>query len=113
MARQLTLATGATITLDGNGDGVAQLGPQAAGVVWTVNQAACATTSSASNPVFNLYLGDPNPDNFIGGSFSGNNDATDLPGIVLQPGQYFTGTWDGGDPGAIATLSIFGTQQVP
>lgn len=113
MSRSLNLSTSKTVTLDANGNGTVQLGPESAGVVWTVSQVACFTTSSVNNPVFNLYLGDPNPVNFMGGTFSGSNDANTGLAVVLNQGQYFSGQWVGGDPGAVGTFTVLGTQQVP
>jgi hypothetical protein len=108
--RQLTAF--ASITLDENGNGTVQLGPGLPGVVWNLVQAACATTSTENEPIFNLYVGDAQPSNFLGGTFSGNNDCTDL-NQTLYSGQYLTGQWTGGDPGATGTMTLFGTQQVP
>lgn len=113
VTRTLSLQTYVTVTLDDSGNGTVQLGPNVPGVTWTVSQVACFSTSTATNPVFNLYLGDPLPSNFMGGTFSGSNDANTGLATVLSQGQYFTGQWVGGDPGATGTFTVLGTQAVP
>ncbi|HXO24752.1 MAG TPA: hypothetical protein VN870_09225 [Streptosporangiaceae bacterium] len=112
MSRTRQLTAFDNVTLDENGNGTVQLGPTLPGVSWALVQAACATTSTMNEPVFNLYVGDAQPSNFLGGTFSGNNDCTDL-AQTLYSGQYLTGQWVDGDPGATATMTLFGTKQVP
>jgi hypothetical protein len=113
MARTLNLNQNANVTLDQYGNGTVQAGPQIPGVTWTVTLAACTTASVVNTPVFNLYLGDPIPQNNLGGTYSGNNDEYTPLSAVLPNGQYMTGQWTGGDPGALATMTLTGTQQVP
>jgi hypothetical protein len=112
MTRQLQLNAAAAVVLDGDGDGQVQAGPPLPGVTWSPLTGATSTTSTASTPLFSLYLGEPSPLNFLGGTYDGNNDSTDL-AVTLQHGQYLTGVWAGGDPGAVATLSLTGTRAVP
>jgi hypothetical protein len=111
--RTLTLSDFENITLDANGNGTVQIGPGITGVAWIITQMATFTTSVENNPVFNTYLGDPIPQNFIGGTMSGNNDCNTGINILLNNGQYITGQWVGGDPGATATFTVNGTQTVP
>ena len=113
MARTLNLNQNGTVTLDASGNGVVQLGPGIPGVTWTVTLAACASTSITSTPIFNLYLGDPIPPNFLGGTYSGNNDEYTPLSAVLANGQYLSGQWIGGDTGATATMTLTGTKVVP
>lgn len=113
MSRTQNLSNFENVTLDENGNGTLQIGPNIPGVTWAVTQMACFTTSTENNPVFNTYLGSPIPQNFIGGTFSGNNDCNTGISIPLATGQYITGQWVGGDAGATGTFTVNGTQVVP
>jgi hypothetical protein len=112
MSRTIPLNTFANVKLDSSGNGTAQVGPNIPGVTWIPTTAAVFTTSTANTPLANLYLGSVSPVNFLGGTYDGNNDSTDLSVTVMNGMQIFC-QWTGGDAGAQATLSIFGTQTVP
>ena len=62
---------------------------------------------------FWLYLGGPADANFIGGSYAGDNNSSAISVPDLHPGQVLTAVWKGGNPGARATLTVTGTQNIP
>lgn len=115
MSRQVPLSVSASVTLDGSGNGTVQLGPSIPGVSWTP-----ATVAITVNPVsatvvsqFGLYNGNLQPGNFIGGTYTGDSNSTDVSAVTLHPGNVLTGVWSGGNPGATATMTITGTQSIP
>jgi hypothetical protein len=46
------------------------------------------------------------------GTYSGDNNSCG-PLFSLYTGQIVTGVWSGGNPGATATMTLQGTQDVP
>ena len=114
MSHSVPLQVSASVVLDGSGNGSVQLGPQIAGTSWQPAAAGVlvAPVSSAVVSQFKLYLGQPQPQNFLGGSYTGDNNSAGL-SVTLYPGQVITGVWTGGNPGATATLTLSGTQSIP
>lgn len=120
MARQLALNTSASVTLDGNGDGTAAIGPGLPGVSWQPATIAVQVGLAPgedeiiSEAQCNVYLGiAPVAGSLLGATSTGSTgDSTDCSATVW-PGQELIAVWSGGDPGAVATMSIFGTKTVP
>jgi hypothetical protein len=106
------LNTGASVTLNASGNGTVYLGPTMPGVLWNVANVACFTSTAVSVPTFQLYSPSVSATNFIGGSYSGNQDSDNI-NIILYPGLQLIGVWTGGDSGAIATMSVYGTFTAP
>jgi hypothetical protein len=114
MSQSVPLQVSGSVTLDGSGNGTVQLGPQIAGVSWQPTAAGVLVAPASTSVVslFKLYLGQAQPQNFIGGSYSGDSNSAGL-AVTLYPGQVITGVWTGGNPGATATLTLSGTQTIP
>lgn len=115
MSRSLVLNNSAQVTLDGSGNGQAQLGPTLPGTSWQVDTVAVSASTNSSEAQCNLYLGlQPVAGSLIGATATGSTgDSDDLSGANVWPGQYLIAVWEGGDPGAVATISVYGTQTVP
>lgn len=111
MAEPLQINESASVTLNAAGAGTARLGPGRAGVRWDVRTAAVSVDTSISEPTVGLYLGEPSSSSFLGGSYSGSNDSTDVR-VTLWSGQYLTAVWAGGDPGSRATMTVLGEKRV-
>jgi hypothetical protein len=94
-------------TFDASGAATVTLGPRRSRQTWYVTNAAVSSTSSASTKC-RLYLGSASPSNLLGGTYSGNQDSTDLPRVRVGRGQVLTAVWSGGTTGAKATLSVYG-----
>jgi hypothetical protein len=109
------LSVSASVVLSGAGAGQVQLGPVLAGVTWSPSSVAVivAPTSQTVVSQFYLYNGAPVPANFIGGSYTGDVNSSAVTVPDMHPGQVITGVWTGGNPGATATLTITGTQNIP
>jgi hypothetical protein len=60
-----------------------------------------------------VYRGNkPTQSGFIDGTNTGSLDSTNV-SFTLYPGMKVTGVWTGGDPGATATMTLVGDNQVP
>ena len=104
------LDTFASVTLNSSGAGQASIGPTYPGRVWTVSLLAVATSTNKQIPQCYVYLGSVSPTTFLGGTANGARDQMD-PGVVLQQSQRLIAVWANGDAGAIATMSLYGTEQ--
>lgn len=121
------LQSSAVTTLDGEGNGIVAVGPQGIGAVWVPTQVAVSTSTSASTPAGQLYLGpllpvsnlsallaSPAAVGALGGTSTADSDSIGLLGSGLQvpQGQALIFVWAGGDVGATATMTVTGSQQV-
>jgi hypothetical protein len=107
--RRVPLNLEATATLDGSGNGTAQIGPRI-GQRWNVTNAAVFIPNAVKVPQASWYVGGaPIAPNFVDGTFTGNLDATGrIANFTVTSGDYVFAVWTGGDPGAVATLSLLG-----
>lgn len=114
MAVSIPLSVSARVTLNGSGNGSVSLGPLVPGVSWQPVSVAVRVNPTSNTVVseFFLYNGIAVDSNFLGGSYTGDNNSAGL-AITLWPGQILTGVWTGGNPGATATMTLYGTQTVP
>lgn len=111
------LNTGDSKVLDGSGNGIISLGP-AVGQTWQLSVAsifvAPVPPATASVKIPNCYIyigGSAEPINQVDATFVGNQNSTSrVSGYLIKKGAKVFAKWTGGDPGAIATLSIFGTE---
>ena len=118
MAATLTLTRTASVTLDGTGAGSAQLGPSSPGEVWRPAQVSvsCSAVVQTGTCEASIYAGAGiGQGAFVDGTFSGDTgDTTDaIAGELLRPGQYVFAVWTGGVPGALATVRVSGSREVP
>ena len=109
---QAPLNDSASTVLNGSGAGSVTYGPQVPGVIFEVATVATITTSTVNVPTFLAYQGPASQNNFLGGTYDGNNDSSEV-AVTLYNGQVLTGIWTGGDSGATATMSVFGTKYSP
>ena len=111
--RTLPLNAKAYVTLDGNGDGTASTGPQSSGEVWSGLTAAVRASTNVNEAICSTYAGAAaTPGYFCGATTWGStgDSTTNLP-VVKVGGNVFA-TWQGGDPGAQAVLTVTGTKRV-
>lgn len=99
--------------LDGAGNGRCSLGPNGGGLVWQLTAAAIKTSTSAKVPSCDIYMGrTATPENLIDTTTIGNSNSTSrVAAYPLQSDERIFAVWTGGDPGAEAFLSIFGTER--
>lgn len=111
MTEPFPLDDAVSTTLDANGNGTVVIGPTRARQIWMVYNAACVVDSNDNEPEFRLYTGLVATPNQVAGTFSGSNDSMGL-SVKLGRGNKLSGRWIGGDPGATATLSVYGEVQI-
>lgn len=100
----------ASVVLNAAGNGTVQL--QCPTVeTWTVSRTAVSTTTNVLEPTAQTYIGQVAPGSALSGTYSGSLDSSDE-NQQINPGQSLYCVWTGGDPGATATLSVFGTKLV-
>lgn len=115
--RQLTLAKSASITLDGSGDGTAELGPSLPGETWSPESVNISMSGNAPSGVATcfIYAGSGiSPGTFKDSTYNVLGAAsTVISGLTLYPGQSVFAVFAGGNPGATATLAVNGTRTAP
>lgn len=91
-----------------------QLGPQGLGTVWYPQAAAIATTSGAADSsTCTIYLGTQAVLSQIAGqSYTGGGDSIGLASPPLGPGQFLIAVWTTAVNGDIASLVLYGEQEV-
>lgn len=102
------LAEAFTVKLDGSGNGNVRLRPRSVRTTWNVGSVQVQTSTNVAEPTCNVYLGGPTGQN-LGGTYTGSNDTCSGLNAQLYPGQYLTAVWSGGDAGATATATAYGT----
>lgn len=117
--RTLNLTAVANVTLDGNGNGTAQIGPQNTNEVWAPTSVSISCTGSLVSITgistcfiyAGAYAGQPT---FVDSTYNVLGAASSLiSGQSLYPGQYVFAVWTNGPPDARATMVISGTRTVP
>lgn len=108
----------AVVTLNGAGNGTAQLGPlnqreswQPVTVAVKTNQAPGAIVNEAQCKV---YAGPDTSDSyFVGGTLSGSTgDSAGNLSATVNAGEYIFAVWTGGDAGAQGRVHVTGTKQL-
>lgn len=115
MSTSVPLTASASVTLSGAGGGTVTVGPALPGVSWEPSTVAVLVQPASTTVVssFLLYNGPAQPGNFIGGTYTGDNNSTDVAVPPMFAGAVLTGVWTGGNPGALATMTVTGTQNIP
>lgn len=101
----------ASTVLDGSGNGSVRIGPRNSRQRWDVTNIAVMSSSTNAIPTATAYLGAPVAGSSLGGTYDGSNDSAAV-SVSLHPGQFISVAWTGGDPGASATVSLYGTLSI-
>jgi hypothetical protein len=102
------------VTLDGSGNGFVALGPLYTAQTWVPTQLNVnANVAPLIEPTFKYYRGTAGPSNYLGGTYTGSNDSTDISGITINPGEKIYGVWSGGSPGTLMAMTLQGTINIP
>lgn len=105
----------ATVTLNGSGDGTANVGPVGPNEVWSPATAAVSVATNVNEASCKIYIGpEVAPQYFIDGTLSGSTgDSTGMVGGSILPlGWFIFAVWSGGDADQVATLNVNGTRQI-
>jgi hypothetical protein len=81
------------------------IGPIPMGPSWEIKQISIRS-SSVLETTAATYIGVDASGVFISRSFTGNADTDSAPNVTLRPGDSVSCVWEGGTPGAVATLTI-------
>ena len=103
------------MTLNGSGNGTAQLGPSHPGETWTVSTVSVSCATDINEAQCKIYAGpSATQANYVDGTLSGSTgDSTNNVTQLLFPGEYVFAAWTGGDAGTTAIMNIQGTRTVP
>lgn len=104
------LDTFAAVTLDGSGNGTASAGPNVA-EQWSGVSVYVSVATNAAEASGTLYLGSGlAPGEALAQTATASSGDTYVGNEVVQLGQKYRFRWTGGDPGALATMSLYGTR---
>lgn len=104
----------ASVTLSGSGGGTAAVGPTITNEVWTVSVASVSVATNVAEATCKTYAGSVTAGGFVDGTTWGSTgDSTSSFSAPVYSGQQVFAVWTGGDAGAVATLVVSGTRQVP
>lgn len=111
----LDLDVSASVKLDGNGNGITQLGPSIVREHWNPTNVAVSATTAVLDAQCLVYLGtSPIASQLVLITATGSSgDSSSASGIDMQPGQLLIAKWIGGDVNATATLHVNGTRTRP
>lgn len=110
-----SLSESVSVQLDGSGNGTAKTGPLSARETWQPSNVHVSVSTATNEAVCNIYVGDAAQQrNFRDATFTGSSgDSSDrVNADTVTVGAYVWAVWTGGDPGAMATLSVTGSKMV-
>ncbi len=118
MARTVSLAASASVVLDSNGNGTAEVGPSLPGEVWSPGSTSITCGGqipTTGTPTLFIYAGNGiSNSTFIDSTYNVTGASSSMiSGKQLYPGQLVFAVWSGGPPDELATLAVNGTRQVP
>jgi hypothetical protein len=106
------LNTSGSVVLNAQGAGTVRLQNNKPFQKWKIDRLAVTTTTNTNEPQVKVYLDSVSEGNLLDGTYTGSNDSTDI-NTSLLTGQSLVVVWSGGDSGAVATASIYGTMEDP
>lgn len=107
----IQLLKSVTVVLDENGNGTCPpLGPSSYGETWTLSGVSLQASTNAAEATGSVYLNGA----LIGTTTWASTGDTGVAASIVQvmTGQVLTAAWAGGDPGAVATMTVLGTRTV-
>lgn len=101
----------ASVLLDGNGDGFAELGPTRVKEHWQPISVFVSVTTQVNQATAILYVGTSiqSASQSATTALGSSGDTCGTPGLDLPAGYKLFVKWAGGDPGATATMHALGT----
>jgi hypothetical protein len=115
----IPLNQSAVVTLNGAGNGTAQLGPVNGRETWQPQVVAVKTNQAPASIVneaqCKIYCGaDASDPNFVDGTLSGStgDSSSNVGGQEVDCGEYIFAVWTGGDAGAQGRLNVQGVKVI-
>lgn len=107
----IEVSPSANVVLDGSGNGQCAVYPPS-GTKLAPRLATLAVSTSAKQPQGFLYRGSASgPQELIDSTYTGAQaSSSKVGGALYYSGQWLWAVWKGGDPGATATLQVYGQQ---
>lgn len=105
----------ASVVLDGSGNGTAKVGPLSARESWTPAVVSVKATTNTKEATCTTYAGAAaQAPYFLDSTYAGSSGDSTGRGAAktLRVGQYVWAVWTGGDPGAVATVTVIGTKEI-
>jgi hypothetical protein len=111
----MPLSVSASVALNASGNGSVSLGPRNVGEVWYPATVACSVATNVSEALGYCYIGVAMSAGVLVGNTASasTGDSDNLDGTPVYVGSFIWFQWLGGDVGELATLSVFGSRQVP
>jgi len=108
------------VKLDGSGNGTARITPYGArngGLSWDVDAIAVSVETQVAEAVCSVYISYgqilADPSTLVGTTITGSTGDTCGVGQEIQPGDYISVVWTGGDAGKYAVARITGLVNPP
>ena len=100
----------ASVTLDGNGNGLASLGPTRVKEHWQPISTYVSVSSNTKEATAKLSIGTTaqTATNQATTALGSTGDTCGTPGADMPAGYRLFVQWEGGDPGALATMHTLG-----
>jgi hypothetical protein len=107
-------AQAVNVVLDVNGNGIAQLGPTRVREHWQVAGVGVKVGTAVKQAQCSVFIGPSlSSATFLSSTSLGSSGATcGVAGQDIQSGQLIFAQWTGGDAGATATMTVFGTYSI-
>ncbi len=108
--RTLPLTETSKVTLNGSGNGTCPvIGPTSSGETWKVSLISVQCNTNHNEAIASVYLNGMLLGTTTWGS-TGDSDSSI--NQIVGTNQQISATWTGGDSGAVATMTVFGTRMV-
>ena len=107
---QLSLGVSASTVLDSNGNGTVTVGPSMPTERWEVYSVVVNVPNPSMVPTATVYNGPAGSSNQIAFTYDGSGDTAAGDVVRLGTGQFLSVVWNGGDSGAVATVSVSGNR---
>lgn len=116
--RTVPLNESIPVTLDINGNGTAQLGPDEPAAIWRPTTVHVTVNTNVNEASANIYAGPSTSQQYFVDSTqtASSGDSSDrITGKVISRTQlrYVWAVFTGGDPGSTAVLNVTGTKDIP
>lgn len=106
-----------SVTLDASGNGTLRMVPYAGSLTWWPETVSVKASTNTAEAACRIYVGPAASDQwYVDGTLSGSTgDSTGR--VAGRPvdthGNSLWAVWEGGDPGAAATMTVAGTETRP
>ncbi|MBW5252042.1 hypothetical protein JGS39_24085 [Streptomyces sp. P01-B04] len=112
MAEQQPLNLGTDVVLDAGGNGRAHIGPTYGPNLWHVQAISVRTSQPGAGliPQCALYRGTEDANGYVDTTYDGSANSCDV-NFDISQGTEIIAVWTGGNPGDVATLSVYGTRE--